>query len=92
MSVALTPLQALVALHGECEKSLDFRPSLRRTMAEAYTAIVNAPMTNREPLEGMLVLDIGTPIETDESFALSISEVMLRTAPAAIGNFLREVA
>ena len=45
---------------------------------------------NREPLDGMLMLDLGAPLETDESFSLSISEVMQRQAPAEIAAFFRD--
>ena len=51
MDNTLTPLQALVALLGECELSLDFRPKFRRAMADAHTAIVNAPSLK---LNGMM--------------------------------------
>lgn len=58
MDNTLTPLQALVILLGECEKSLDFRPSLRRAMANAHTAIVNSPAgPKRDALMGALWLD-----------------------------------
>lgn len=55
--------------------------------AGAYTKSLN-----REPLDGMLVLDIGggRALETDETFALSISEVMQRQAPAAIAKFFSD--
>ena len=90
MDNTLTPLQALVALLGECELSLDFRPKFRRAMADAHTAIVNAPSTNREPLDGSLWLDLGMPLETVESFALSLSEVTQRTAPPEIAKLFAD--
>ena len=62
MADILTPLQALVALLGECERSLDFRPKFRAAMANAHTAIVNAPAANREHLDGSIWLDLPTPV------------------------------
>lgn len=42
---------------------------------------------NREALDGSLWLDLSAPLETDETFALSISEVLQRKAPPAIAAF-----
>lgn len=56
----------------------------------ALEAGAHTKSLNTEPLEGMLVLDFNVPIETDESFALSISAVMQRTAPAAIARLFAD--
>lgn len=67
--------QLLEKLHG-AQRALD---------AGAYTKSLN-----REALDGMLMLDLGAPLETDESFALSISEVMQRVAPVEIAKFFAD--
>jgi hypothetical protein len=71
----LTPLQALVALLGECEFSLDFRPKFRAAMANAHCAIANAPLTAALALHGQV--DLGKPIETPDA-AITFVELQER--------------
>lgn len=59
-----TPLQALVALLAECEKSLDFRPSFRGAMSDAYTAILN-PLPAGAAL--MQSITLGESLETPDT-------------------------
>lgn len=78
MDNILTPLQALVALLGECEKSLDRRPSFRKAMAEGYTAALN-PRPAGDALMQSLTIDAN---ESDESIALDPFYESMRRAGA----------
>lgn len=55
----LTPLQALETLVQECELTLDYRPSFRRAMSDAYTTIANVPA--KPALMANVWLDLPAP-------------------------------
>lgn len=75
---------------GAIHTARDFAVVAALVQRVQQAGVEHAQATNREPLEGMLMLDFGQPLETDESFALSISELMERTAPAAIADFFKQ--
>lgn len=90
------------ALLAEVDAGLALRVCRRQTTARDVllvqslaarlktASVAHARATNREPLDGMLMLDLGAPLETDESFALSLSELMQRTAPSEIAAIFRD--
>ncbi len=86
--------EALISNYASSSVDLAYLRNIAGKLSEAMSQLEAAiegeetSVRGREKLEGMLMLDIGgnTPLETDETFALSISEVMQRTTPPEIAR------
>jgi hypothetical protein len=91
-AAVLTPLQALVALAGIAETSLDYRHEFRRALANAHTAIVNAPLVAAPILPHAQTIELGGALETSEAEARSPGALWLPLATPAVEDVLRRAA